>query len=173
MRKRLIEGMGLGLLLLGAGPAFAQGGNCASVPLVMPVDVTVLAPISAELVSPSQQMAISGGVLARAYDEAQSVDLVLLRTRVEACRSVARVTAPMQGLDPNDPATYKPRTEFDNAPWRFDMTQNGRRMTADEFSAWMESRGIRVSSGVPRTAETIRAEQEAAAQQQQSGTPNP
>jgi hypothetical protein len=46
--------------------------------------------------------------------------------------------------NPNDPAAYKPKTEFDNTPWRFDMTQNGKRMTADEFDAWMKSRGVRV-----------------------------
>jgi len=51
-----------------------------------------------------------------------------------------------------DPATYKPRTEFDNTPWRFSMSQNGQRMTADDFAAWMEARGIRISKGVPSTA---------------------
>lgn len=171
MQKLVLQGLGMGLLLLAGGHAHAQGNNCASVPLVMPLDASLLAPVSAELFSPTQQMAVSGGVLARAYDEAQSVERVLLRTQVEACRNIARVAPmPVGGLDPNDPATYKPRTEFDNAPWRFDMTQDGRRMTADEFSAWMESRGIRISKGVPRTAETVRAEQEAAqqkAQQQQ------
>ncbi|MDO5506125.1 MAG: hypothetical protein Q4F49_07545 [Pseudoxanthomonas suwonensis] len=165
MRMRFVEGLGLGLLLLASGHLQAQGPNCASVPLVMPLDASLLAPVSADLFSPTQQMAVSGGVLARAYDEAQSVERVLLRMQVDACRNVSRVPAMPGGLDPNDPATYKPRTEFDNAPWRFDMTQNGRRMTADEFSAWMESRGIRISKGVPRTAETVRAEQEAAQQQ--------
>jgi hypothetical protein len=50
-------------------------------------------------------------------------------------------------LNPNDPATYKPRTQFDNTPWRFNMSQNGKNMTADEFSAWMKSRGVRVARG--------------------------
>lgn len=57
-----------------------------------------------------------------------------------------------------DPATYKPRTEFDNTPWRFSMSQNGQRMTADDFAAWMEARGIRISKGVPRTAESPAAQ---------------
>lgn len=57
-----------------------------------------------------------------------------------------------------DPATYKPRTEFDNTPWRFSMHQDGQRMTADDFAAWMEARGIRISKGVPRTAETAAAQ---------------
>ncbi len=44
-----------------------------------------------------------------------------------------------------DASTYSKRTEFDNAPYRFDMEQNGRRMSADEFDAWMIKRGIRVA----------------------------
>ena len=51
-----------------------------------------------------------------------------------------------------DPATYKPKTEFDNTPWRFNMTQNGKRMTADEFDAWMKSKGVRVARGNASTA---------------------
>lgn len=32
---------------------------------------------------------------------------------------------------------------------RFNMTQNGRRMTADDFDAWMKARGIRIAQGAP------------------------
>ena len=46
-----------------------------------------------------------------------------------------------------DPATYQKRTEFDNTPWRFNMEQNGQRMTPDDFAAWMEARGVRVAKG--------------------------
>jgi hypothetical protein len=35
---------------------------------------------------------------------------------------------------------------------RFLMTQNGKQMTADDFEAWMKSRGIRVAKGVPEAA---------------------
>ncbi|RDZ29627.1 hypothetical protein DX914_00555 [Lysobacter silvisoli] len=56
----------------------------------------------------------------------------------------------------NDPATYKPKTRYDNTPWRFDMEQNGRRMTADEFDAWMKARGVRVAKGAP----AVKAQQE-------------
>lgn len=44
---------------------------------------------------------------------------------------------------------YVQKTEFDNTPWRFDMNQNGRRMTAEEFDAWMKAKGIRVATGKP------------------------
>ncbi|MBD9478285.1 hypothetical protein [Pseudoxanthomonas sp. PXM02] len=42
---------------------------------------------------------------------------------------------------------------------RFDMQQNGRSMTAEEFDAWMKARGIRVAKGAPakpKTASTAR-----------------
>ena len=69
---------------------------------------------------------------------------ILLRIKTESCRSVASAVPATGGVNPNDPAAYKPRTQFDNTPWRFNMTQNGKRMTADEFDAWMKSRGVRV-----------------------------
>lgn len=47
---------------------------------------------------------------------------------------------------------YVPKTAHDNTPWRFDMNQNGRRMTAEEFDAWMKAKGIRVATGKPAAA---------------------
>jgi hypothetical protein len=135
------------LLLAAAGGVQAQSTNCATVPKTMPLRASVLAPVASELVSPSEQLGIAGGVLARAYDESQSVDQVLLRMRIESCKNVAAVMPAPSVVDPLDPAAYKPKTEFDNTPWRFNMTQNGKSMTADEFSAWMKSRGVRVARG--------------------------
>lgn len=48
-----------------------------------------------------------------------------------------------------DAATYQPKTEHDNTPYRFNMEQGGKRMTADEFDAWMKARGVRVAKGAP------------------------
>ena len=48
-----------------------------------------------------------------------------------------------------DAAPYKPKTEHDNTPYRFNMEQNGKRMSADEFDAWMKARGVRVATGKP------------------------
>jgi hypothetical protein len=48
---------------------------------------------------------------------------------------------------PGDPGAYHPKTANDNTPWRFNMTQDGKRMTADEFDAWMKARGVRVVKG--------------------------
>lgn len=116
--------------------------------------VTVLAPLALELTAPSYMLGANSGVLGHAYDESQTVDEVLLRRRIEGCRNVA-IAPPVGVADPNDPAAYKPRTEFDNAPWRFDMNQNGKRMTADEFDAWMKSRGVRVARGAAPAAAAV------------------
>ncbi|GAB3514599.1 hypothetical protein GCM10027400_25180 [Pseudoxanthomonas daejeonensis] len=35
----------------------------------------------------------------------------------------------------------------DPYPYRFDMTQKGKRMSADDFDAWMKARGLRVAKG--------------------------
>ena len=134
------------MLFLLASPAIAvaSGANCASDVLsAMPVRPAVIAPVAIELTPATTQLGGVTGVLTQAFDEALAVDNVLLRIRQDGCRAVARAAA-LRAADPNDPAAYKPKTEFDNTPWRFNMTQNGKRMTADEFDAWMKSRGVRV-----------------------------
>ncbi len=139
--------MGLVLLSL-AGMACAQSTDCATVPKGMPINPAVLPALAPELTVPMHQLGAPTGVLAQAYDESLSADNVLLRLRIENCRSVANAlpaTSPANGVI--DPATYKPKTQFDNTPWRFDMNQNGKRMTAEEFDAWMKARGVRVAKG--------------------------
>ncbi|KAF1685519.1 hypothetical protein B1992_12065 [Pseudoxanthomonas broegbernensis] len=37
----------------------------------------------------------------------------------------------------------------DPLDYRFDMQQDGRGMSADQFDAWMKARGIRIAKGVP------------------------
>lgn len=138
-------------LLLSVVPtlAFAQSGTICSSDLMVaaPIRPTLLSPVAIELSPAMTQLGRSGGVLAQAFDEALSVDNVLLRIRQDGCRAMASSRPAASVVDPNDPATYKPRTEFDNTPWRFNMTQNGKRMTADEFDIWMKTRGVRVAKG--------------------------
>ena len=147
MRSALVA---LGLLAM-AGVAHAQvPANCsmASAPRALPIQPTVLPALSPELTVPSHQLGAPTGVLAQAFDEAQTVDNVLFRIKLEGCRSVASAVpaaSPANGVI--DPATYKPQTQFDNTPWRFDMNQNGKRMTAEEFDQWMKARGVRVAKG--------------------------
>ena len=135
-------------LLLASGWAQAQANQCATlVPPSIPVRPTLVPALAPELVLPSHQLGAPTGVLAQAFDESQSVDQVLFRLRVEGCSVANALPAPTPGSGIIDPATYKPKTEFDNTPWRFNMSQNGKQMTADEFSAWMKARGVRVAKG--------------------------
>ena len=134
-------------LLFAAGSAWAQDACTALArSAAAPVTLPALAP---ELTAPSMQLGSPTGVLAQAFDQTQSVDAVLLRLRIDKCRAAAMSTQPGQFSPGMDPASYKPQTAFDNTPWRFDMNQNGKRMTADEFDAWMKARGVRVAKGAP------------------------
>ncbi|MGY0618634.1 hypothetical protein [Lysobacter sp. A378] len=146
-------------------------------PQAMSAQPTVIAPVIAEFGAPRHQLGAPTGVLSEALGESLAVDQVLFRLQVERCgvvASVAPAPAPLSpplaetgsaiGVDApvatvvpaatdtamptaTDPAAYKPRTEFDNTPWRFNMNQNGEQMTADAFAAWMESKGVRVAKG--------------------------
>jgi len=53
---------------------------------------------------------------------------------------------------------YVKQTEFDNTPYRFNMVQNGKRMTADDFDAWLQANGYsvgrRVDAEAPPSQET-------------------
>ena len=132
-------------LLIATGSVWAQDACTAlartsSAPAATPA----LAP---ELVAPAPQLGAPSGVLAQAFAQTQTLDAVLLRLRIDKCRAMAMSTRPGQLVPGADPATYKPQTQFDNTPWRFDMNQGGKRMTADEFDAWMKAKGVRVARG--------------------------
>ena len=147
----------IGLVLAAlAGHANAQSaGNCAAgAGQGLPVQPTLLAPLAPEFSAPTQQLGAPTGVLAQAFDESLAVDNVLLRQRLDACLASARVVPATAPALPSSTgaAAYKPATQFDNTPWRFDMSQNGKRMTAEEFDAWMKARGVRVAKGAPGTA---------------------
>ena len=135
------------MLLLFAACLCGNAAAATCPTLQHPVQPSVIAPVSTELPPATAPLGTPGSVLAQAWDESQGLDQVLLRIRIEACRNVAIATPAPGAVSADDPAAYKPRTEFDNTPWRFNMNQNGRNMTADEFSAWMKSRGVRVARG--------------------------
>ena len=138
------------LLLISPSIVHAQSANaaCGSVmQQATPVRPTLIAPLAIELSPASTQLGNSASVLGQAFDEALSVDSVLLRIKLEGCQATAYAAPANSVGKADDPAGYKPRTEFDNTPWRFNMSQNGKNMTADEFAAWMTSRGVRVAKG--------------------------
>ncbi|PNS09593.1 hypothetical protein [Solilutibacter silvestris] len=136
--------------------ASAQQANCTDVPQSMPLGSDVLAPMAAE-VRPiiAAQLGSPSGVLTQAYDQAMSADMVVLRLRVDTCRKIAATLPSPSPANPNDPANYKPQSQWDNSPWRFNM-QKG--MTAVEFEAWMKSKGLHVSKGPPKPEATPAAD---------------
>ena len=127
-------------------PGFAQAMDC-STNISQPLRATTLAPIASELALADNPLGAPSGVLSQTEDASQSVDQILLRIRIDSCLSTANLTPATGTVNPDDPAAYKPRTAFDNTPWRFNMSQNGKNMTAAEFSAWMESKGVHVARG--------------------------
>ena len=140
-----------GLLALVIAPSAAIAASNCSGPLVqqpLPLPATAIAPVAAELGSRTSQLGMPSGVLVQAPDVSQSLDHVLLRLRINNCRDIAKALPPVAATvvataaaSGGDPAAYKPRTEHDNKPYRFDMTQNGKRMTADDFDAWLKANG--------------------------------
>ena len=141
MRRILLASV-LGL----AAIPFAQAAapDCSSNKLVaQPVALRPLLapPVASEFVALNSQLGVPRGVLAQPLDDAQSVDQVLLRVRIAHCQNVAMAVPAKAVANPNDPAGYKPKTQFDNTPYRFNMTQNGKRMTADDFDKWLQANG--------------------------------
>lgn len=123
----------------------------------MPSVIPLLAsPVASEFAALNSQLGVPRGVLAQEFSDAMSVDQVLLRTRIAQCQNVAMAVPAKAVANPNDPAGYKPKTQFDNTPYRFNMTQNGKRMTADDFDAWLKANGYsagkRKDTSVPAPA---------------------
>ena len=106
--------------LLAAGQVAAL--ECGDVAGAVPATVIVVAP---EMRTPPATAGRCVALNAQAF--------------VDRLRATAQAAA-AQGA-------YVPKTKDDNTPWRFDMTQNGKRMTAEEFDAWMQAKGIRVAKG--------------------------
>lgn len=137
----LVAGLGL------AGAAIAQDNTCGAIAKVQTQDLS----IAPDLDSPSSYLlGGASGVLAQSYNQTLSVNSLITRLKISNCRALASATPTRLPGDMVDAATYKPQTEFDNTPWRFNMTQNGKRMTADEFDEWMKAKGVRVAKGAPQ-----------------------
>lgn len=135
------------LMPLLALPLVGHAADCSTLDTrtARPVQATVLEPVSPELAAPTYRLGTSA-VLARAYDEAQSAEQVVLRLEIEKCQNVAMAAPAAGAVSANDPAAYVKQTEFDNTPYRFNMTQGGKRMTADDFDAWIKANGYTVGS---------------------------
>ncbi len=131
------------ILLLSMGALTAHASTqCQGTALPQPLAVrpTVLLPVAAGFATVNPQLGSQRGVLAPDLDESQSVDNVLWRLRVEGCSVAVAVPATGAVIAPGA-AGYVKKTEHDNTPYRFNMTQNGKRMTADDFDAWLQANG--------------------------------
>jgi hypothetical protein len=114
----------------------------------LPVRSTPVPPLAASLTGRPVSFASPHVLLAESRDESLALDIVLLRLRSETCSADAY-------------SGYKPRTAFDNTPWRYNM-EKGKKFTAEEFDAWMRSRGVRVAKGKTEAAPAAAAPSAAA-----------
>lgn len=160
------RGVALMLLSLGSLSAHAATDCQGSVmPQPLAVRPTVLSPVAAGFAVVNPQLASQRGVLAPAFDEAQSVDNVLWRLRMEGCQQVAAASTPAAAVA-GAAAGYVKKTEHDNTPYRFNMTQNGKRMTADDFDAWLQANGYSAGRRADTTAPAAPAAAESETPQQ-------
>jgi hypothetical protein len=116
-------------------PSLSNAIACRDVPASQPLPVrtSLVAPLAPGLVGRPSVVATPHALLASSRDESLALDLVLLRLQLESCVK-------------DDYAGYKPKTQFDNTPWRFNM-EKGKKFDAAQFDAWMKSRGVRVAKG--------------------------
>jgi hypothetical protein len=83
-------------------------------------------------------------------------------SRLPLCGALLLAFGLSSGCASTSPATATKKTAPDQIVTvkagphghRFDMQQNGRSMTAEEFDTWMKARGIRVAKGAPAKPKT-------------------
>ena len=129
----------IGLLALSASASTAAAYECLPAAPATNVGLLVAAP---EMRS----------VPARAASCITAAEVLALARRPAPAAPPVVAPAPSRPANTNATANngaYVPKTPHDNSPWRFDMQQNGKRMSAEEFDAWMKAKGIRVATGKP------------------------
>ncbi len=133
--------IGLSTLCFAAGAQAAV--DCASFKPLSPSNGNGLqiVPIAEELAAPNRQLGTGVG-FAELLSVGTTVEVVLSRVQYQECRATSAAARPLSDAA----GAYQPKPG-DATAWRFDMTQNGKRMTADEFDAWMKARGVRVVKG--------------------------
>lgn len=132
IRSIFLVSLAVPALFLASAPVAASTAAC-NIPALPPLPATVPAPEMQRAVTPP-------------------LSCVSLLAYTERLRRPAAPVAAAPRPAASSPAAYAPKTQHDNTPWRFDMNQNGRRMTAEEFDAWMKAKGIRVATGKPGAA---------------------
>ncbi len=146
-RMHGLAAMGLIALSTGfASQAHAAAVDCATFKPLAPSrgNALQLTPIAEELAAPNAQVGTGVG-FAQLFSEGATVEVVLSRVQHQECRATAASRQPLPATA--NAGAYQPKPGESSTAWRFDMTQNGKRMTADEFDAWMKARGVRVVKG--------------------------
>jgi hypothetical protein len=143
---RLIHLLSIGLMLLPMQAMAAVDCKATRTSQATSGHALQMVPIADELAATGVEG--RGVGFASLVGDRVTVEEAVTRLHRHTCAAVASVANLPK---PGDPGAYQPKTANDNTPWRFDMTQNGKRMTADEFDAWMKARGVRVVKG-PATA---------------------
>jgi hypothetical protein len=143
------------LSFLALPAAFAATSAMAASPACT---TTAMAPLPASV--PAQEMKHSAPTPASCVnlqafvERARRPAVAAPAATTVAARPAAQPAAAAPASSSGSQGAYVPKTQHDNTPWRFDMNQNGRRMTAEEFDAWMKAKGIRVATGKPGAATT-------------------
>ena len=83
----------------------------------------------------------------RALHPGEAIAGLATKPKAQGASSMDRLVAALPQQTVVQPTATAPAPA--EANYRFDMHQNGRVMTADEFDAWMKSRQVRVATGRP------------------------
>jgi hypothetical protein len=153
------------LTFLALPAAFAASPATAASPAC---NTAVAAPLPASV--PAPEMKHSAPVPASCVNVQAFVDRARRPAAAAQVATAAAATRPAAPAASGSQGAYVPKTQHDNTPWRFDMNQNGRRMTAEEFDAWMKAKGIRVATGKPGTSAPAAAPAAAKAECKPSAT---
>ena len=99
---------------------------------------------------------------APSLDVHNGADRLLMATAFDATHAQRPLVGKSGTMEAAKKKTAKPLAKTAPAPIaasqptdtskRFNMTQNGKRMTADDFDAWMKKNGYRVATGAPANA---------------------
>ena len=84
-------------------------------------------------------------------NERLSAPTLASATSTQVAMNHAAASSDKDQMASNSSDGYVPATKYDNSQYRFNMNQNGKKMTAEEFDAWMKSRGIHVVKAHPAT----------------------
>ncbi|HHW4682893.1 MAG TPA: hypothetical protein ACQGQI_06930, partial [Xylella sp.] len=115
------------------------------------VKATPVTPASTAIYHKRITFGTSSEILSQHDNSKYLVDPLLLRLRVNGKQNIAKAVSIENPTKLNNKTDYKQQTIYDNTPWRFNMSQEGKRMTADQFDEWMKARGVHVIPSQPNT----------------------